>query len=72
MDVKKDEIEASLAQAVSDVYDTFCRVKALHDFRATDGKILGTLEVFKRAKGTARWSGYENLCGVIAGRKGGN
>ncbi len=50
-DVKKDEIEASLAQAVSDVYDTFCRVKALHEFRATDTKFLGLFEVFKRAKG---------------------
>lgn len=50
-EVRKDEIEASLAQAVSDIYDTFERVKALHDFRATDANFSGLFEVFKRAKG---------------------
>lgn len=50
-DVRKDEIEASLAQAVSDIYDTFLRVKALHDFRATDNRFPLLFEVFKRASG---------------------
>lgn len=50
-DVRKDEIEASLAHAVDDVYDTFCRVKALHDFRQQDDKFPRLFEVYKRARG---------------------
>ncbi len=50
-DVCKDEIEASLAQAVDDIYDTFCRVKALHDFRQSSALFPPLLEVYKRAKG---------------------
>lgn len=50
-DVRKDEIEASLAQAVSDIYDIFQRVKALHDFRESNRQFSQLYEVFKRAKG---------------------
>lgn len=49
--VQKDEIEASLAQAVSDIHDTFCRVQALHDFRRSNTNFAPLYEVFKRAKG---------------------
>lgn len=46
----KDEIEASLSSGFSDIYDTFCRVKALHDFRNME-KFALLYEVYKRAKG---------------------
>ena len=48
----KDEIEASLANGCNDIYDTFCRVKALHDFRKQAKAQFSSLyEVYKRAKG---------------------
>jgi glycyl-tRNA synthetase len=48
----KDEIEASLAYGNNDIYDTFCRVKALHDFRQQAKAQFSSLyEVYKRAKG---------------------
>lgn len=48
----KDEIEASLAYGCHDIYDTFCRVKALHDFRKQAKVQFNSLyEVYKRAKG---------------------
>jgi glycyl-tRNA synthetase len=48
----KDEIEASLAYGSNDIYDTFCRVKALHDFRRQAKAQFSSLyEVYKRAKG---------------------
>lgn len=48
----KDEIEASLAHGCHDIYDTFCRVKALHEFRQQAKKQFSSLyEVYKRAKG---------------------
>lgn len=48
----KDEIEASLAHGTSDIYDTFCRVKALHEFRKeAKTKFNSLYEVYKRAKG---------------------
>ncbi len=48
----KDEIEASLAHGCHDIYDTFCRVKALHDFRHRAVNQFSSLyEVYKRAKG---------------------
>jgi glycyl-tRNA synthetase len=48
---RKDEIEASLAQTVSDIYDTFLRIDALHRFRATSPHFPLLFEVYKRAKG---------------------
>jgi glycyl-tRNA synthetase len=48
----KDEIEASLAHGCQDIYDTFCRVKALHEFRQKATNQFSSLyEVYKRAKG---------------------
>ncbi|WP_068468049.1 glycine--tRNA ligase [Candidatus Protochlamydia phocaeensis] len=48
----KDEIEASLAHGCNDIYDTFCRVQALHDFRQQANQQFSSLyEVYKRAKG---------------------
>lgn len=47
----KDEIEASLSSGFSDVFDTFCRVKALHDFRLSSEQFALLFEVYKRAKG---------------------
>lgn len=49
--VSKDEIEASLSTGFNDIYDTFCRVKALHDFRRADMQFIPLFEVYKRAKG---------------------
>lgn len=48
----KDEIEASLAFGCQDIYDTFCRVQALHEFRKQAKTEFSSLfEVYKRAKG---------------------
>ncbi len=46
----KDEIEASLSGKVTDIYDTFCKIKALHEFR-DDSQFALLYEVYKRAKG---------------------
>lgn len=48
----KDEIEASLSQGSDDVYDIYCRVNALHEFRKHAAHQFTSLyEVYKRAKG---------------------
>ncbi len=47
----KDEIEASLASGFVDIYDTFCRVQALHHFRESGKQFPLLYEVYKRAKG---------------------
>lgn len=48
----KDEIEASLSIGCHDIYDTFCRVKALHEFRKeAKAQFHSLYEVYKRAKG---------------------
>lgn len=46
-----DEIEASIAGGFSDIYDTFCKVQALHRFRASGDQFPKLYEVYKRAKG---------------------
>jgi glycyl-tRNA synthetase len=46
-----DIIEASLSTAVNDIYDTFCRVQALHNFRKDEKRFSQLYEVYKRAKG---------------------
>ncbi len=46
----KDEVEASLSAEVDDVYDTFCKIQALHKFRTTPSFAL-LFEVYKRARG---------------------
>lgn len=48
---EKDEIEASLSQGIEDIYDSFCKVKALHAFRTSSDRFKLLFEVFKRAKG---------------------
>lgn len=48
---EKDEIEASLSSNVEDIYDTYLRVKALHEFRKTRSEFKMLAEVFKRARG---------------------
>lgn len=49
---QKDEIEASLSHKSDDIYDIFCRVKALHEFRNQASHQFSSLyEVYKRAKG---------------------
>lgn len=49
--VNKDEIEASLSSGFNDVYDSYCKVRALHHFRSSDTKFPLLYEVYKRAKG---------------------
>lgn len=49
--VTKDEIEASLSSGFADIYDTYCKVRALHYFRESNPKFPLLYEVFKRAKG---------------------
>lgn len=51
--VEKDEIDAIVARATEDIYDTFCRAKALHAFRSSPS-YAPLYEVFKRAKGQLR------------------
>ncbi len=48
---RPDVIEASLSTAVNDIYDTFCRITALHNFRQDREQFDKLLEVYKRAKG---------------------
>lgn len=47
----KEEIEASLSHGTDDIYDTFLRTRALHEFRKTSDAYPGLIEVYKRAKG---------------------
>lgn len=49
--LKKDEIEATLSFGFHDIYDTFRKVEALHQFRASNQSFNSLLEVYKRAKG---------------------
>jgi glycyl-tRNA synthetase len=48
---RKDEIDASVSFGFSDIYDTFCRVQALHNYRNQGPQFLSLYEVYKRAKG---------------------
>lgn len=47
----KDEIEASVSTGLTDIYDAFCKVKALHEFRKSNDRFPKLFEVYKRAKG---------------------
>lgn len=49
--LKKDEIEASLSSGFNDIYDMFCRINALKNFRASSQDFPALFEVYKRAKG---------------------
>lgn len=48
---RKDEIDASVSFGFSDIYDTFCRVQALHQYRNQGPQFSSLYEVYKRAKG---------------------
>lgn len=48
---RKDEIEASLSMGISDIYDAYCRVEALHHFRESGKQFSSLYEVYKRTKG---------------------
>lgn len=47
----RDEIEAALTSGCSDIYDAFCKVRALHEFREKSPQFAPLCEVYKRAKG---------------------
>lgn len=47
----KDEIEAAVSLGFTDIYDAFCKVQALHEFRSTSSQFPLLFEVYKRAKG---------------------
>lgn len=47
----KDEIEASLGSGFSDIYDAYCKVSALKQFRQSGDRFSKLFEVYKRAKG---------------------
>lgn len=49
--VKKDEIEATVSSGIDDIYDAYCKVISLHEFRKSNDKFLPLYEVYKRAKG---------------------
>jgi glycyl-tRNA synthetase len=48
---RKDEIEAALSSGFTDIYDAFCKVNALREFRESSDKFPLLYEVYKRAKG---------------------
>ncbi len=48
---RKDEIDASVSFGFSDIYDTFCRVQALNNYRNQGPEFISLYEVYKRAKG---------------------
>jgi glycyl-tRNA synthetase len=47
----KDEIEAGISSGCNDIYDAFCKVSALHQFRKNDSRFYLLYEVYRRAKG---------------------
>ncbi|MEM1282391.1 MAG: glycine--tRNA ligase [Chlamydiota bacterium] len=52
--VSKDEVEASVSIGFSDIFDIYCKVRALHLFRSSDNKFPLLFEVYKRAKGQVK------------------
>jgi glycyl-tRNA synthetase len=55
----KDEIEAALSSGFSDIYEAFCKVEALHQFRSKNTHFPKLYEVFRRAKGQLNNHRYE-------------
>lgn len=47
----KDEVEACASLGFDDIYDAFCKTKALHEFRKGNSQFGLLHEVYKRAKG---------------------
>lgn len=60
-DLQKDETEASIQGGVVDIYDMFCKVTALHEFRQGSSAFLGLWEVYKRAKGQTEGYAPQNF-----------
>lgn len=50
-ELSHDEVEASLNNGFTDIYDSFCSVQALHRFRQKGDRFPLLYEVYKRAKG---------------------
>lgn len=65
----KDEIEASLSSGFNDIYDTFCRVRALHEFRRADVQFVPLFEVYKRAKGQLTGQGSSQFSQSLLSEK---
>lgn len=63
--VAKDEIEASLSSGFNDIYDTFSKVKALHDFRNSSKQFSLLFEVYKRAKGQLNGQNVSDFSEVL-------
>lgn len=49
--LKAEEIEAVMTRTSYDIYDIYCRARALHDFRKTSDQFDKLYETYKRAKG---------------------
>lgn len=56
--VSKDEIEAALSGGFTDIYDAYCKVQSLHQFRQSNVKFPLLFEVYKRAKGQLNQAGH--------------
>ena len=61
---KKDEIEASVSFGFRDIYDSYCKVGALHTFRNTGDQFPRLFEVYKRAKGQLQ-AGHQSATGTV-------
>lgn len=60
-DLMKDETEASIQGGIVDIYDMYCKVAALHEFRAGNPAFVGLWEVYKRAKGQTEGYAAQNF-----------
>ncbi len=49
--VNKDEVEAAVSGGADDIYNSYCKVLSLHNFRHSGNKFALLYEVYKRAKG---------------------
>ena len=59
--VSKDEIEAALSGGFTDIYDAYCKVQSLHQFRQSNNKFPLLFEVYKRAKGQINQAGHNGI-----------
>lgn len=59
--VSKDEIEAALSGGFTDIYDAYCKVQSLHQFRESNPKFPLLFEVYKRAKGQINQAGHNGF-----------
>jgi glycyl-tRNA synthetase len=56
----KDEIEACASLGFEDIYDAFCKTKALHEFRQGNAQFGLLHEIYKRAKGQIKQTSQQN------------